>query len=212
MGAAAVTFECISPAEPMAALPARLVLAPAAGQTATRILLLTPIILVLSGPAFAALVLMQRLSPVSLLIQDPVTFLALALQPLMWLLVVSMATRATLTRLQRRIHAVIDRTRVRVADRSLFGLRVWSEPLSHYRGVAHNIRATLSGTQHEIVLVHANPARTIPLLAADRVSQTLLDHYAHLLRLPIIPARELYPLPVPALFSGMAAPTGLARV
>lgn len=99
MGAAAVTFECISPAEPMAALPARLVLAPAAGQTATRILLLTPIILVLSGPAFAALVLMQRLSPVSLLIQDPVTFLALALQPLMWLLVVSMATRATLTRL-----------------------------------------------------------------------------------------------------------------
>ena len=68
----------------------------------------------------------------------------------------------------------------------------WSEPLAAYRGVAHHIRTSLSGAQHEIVLVHAQPGKSVVLQTADRISQPHVDAIALMLKLNQVPARMMY--------------------
>jgi len=65
-------------------------------------------------------------------------------------------------------------------------------PLNHYQGIAHYIRASLSGLTHEILLVHPDSAFSVTLLSAERVTQSMLDEYKSLLGLPEIPARAIY--------------------
>jgi hypothetical protein len=65
-------------------------------------------------------------------------------------------------------------------------------PLNHYQGIAHHIRASLSGLTHEIILVHPNSAFSVTLLSAEHVTQAMLDEYKSLFSLPEIPARAIY--------------------
>jgi len=86
----------------------------------------------------------------------------------------------------------ITADRVSVARKTLRGYVRWNEPMANYRGLAHHIRASLSNSRHEIVLVHADPRRNLLLQAGDRVVQSELDRLAEALRLPVIPAAEIY--------------------
>jgi hypothetical protein len=86
----------------------------------------------------------------------------------------------------------LSRGEVRVAERSLLRLRVWREPVSAYLGLAHNIRATMAGTHHELVLVHGQPEKSVLLYSASSIALGQVEHYAALLGVPVIPARELY--------------------
>lgn len=72
------------------------------------------------------------------------------------------------------------------------GKAIWTEPLGAYRGVAHHVRSSLSGAQHEIVLVNTDPAKSVVLHVADRIAQSELDRIAGLLALPEISPRLLY--------------------
>jgi len=83
---------------------------------------------------------------------------------------------------------------VAVTDRGLFRARAWSAPLAGYRGVAHHVRTGLSGVRHELILVHAEPARHVLLAIAPRLSVETLARTASLLGLTVIQARELYGL------------------
>jgi hypothetical protein len=80
---------------------------------------------------------------------------------------------------------------VTVSDTGLFGARQWSAPLAEFSGIAHRVRASLSGERHELVLVHADRRRTIVLHADARLPQRAIDRAAGLLRLPQVPAQEL---------------------
>lgn len=82
--------------------------------------------------------------------------------------------------------------RVTVSDKGLVGSRLWTAPLAEFRGVAHHVRATLSGIRHELILVHSISGRSVLLHAADSISQSTIDRAAALLDLPQLPARELY--------------------
>jgi hypothetical protein len=86
----------------------------------------------------------------------------------------------------------IDGSLVRVTETTLLGSRRWSEPLSAYRGIAHHVRASLSGLSHELVLVHADSRRNVVIAEADRLSQAAIDRAKDLLGLPEVPARSLY--------------------
>jgi hypothetical protein len=69
-------------------------------------------------------------------------------------------------------------------------------PLASYRGIAHVVRTSLSGTRHELVLVHPLRAHRILLCMADRISEAELAHAARILRLPVIAASDLYAWPM----------------
>jgi hypothetical protein len=98
---------------------------------------------------------------------------------------------------------VIDGRSVTVTERGLFAARTWSEPLAGYRGLAHSVRASLSGLRHELILVHKDPALSVLLAVANRISQAEVDRAASVLGLAEIPSREAYRL---ALIRGMLGP------
>jgi len=111
---------------------------------------------------------------------------------------------------ERRVH--VDAGMVTVRETGVLGSRVWTAPLSEFRGLAYHVRATLSGLRHELILVHAVPGRSVLLHTADAISQSTIERAIRLLRLPQVPPGELYrfgarrPRPEAAPVSPMAKP------
>ncbi len=67
----------------------------------------------------------------------------------------------------------IDDRMVRVRETGLLAGRSFAEPLAAYEGAAHRIRTTLSGVQHEVILVHPDARRDVVIaLEAARPSMT----------------------------------------
>lgn len=62
----------------------------------------------------------------------------------------------------------IDDRVVRVRESGFLAGRSFAEPLAAYEGAAHRIRTTLSGVQHEVILVHADAGRDV-VIALDAV-------------------------------------------
>jgi hypothetical protein len=62
----------------------------------------------------------------------------------------------------------IDGRIVRVRETGLRADRSFAEPLAAYEGAAHRIRTTLSGIQHEVILVHPDARRDV-VIALDAV-------------------------------------------
>jgi signal transduction histidine kinase len=108
----------------------------------------------------------------------------------------------------------IDRGAVLVAERGLFGVERWSEPVANYAGVAHHVRTSLSGLRHELMLVHRDPDRAVLLAVANRIHQGEVDRLANILGLAEIPSREAYRLSLMRGIFGPAEPQprlGVAR-
>ncbi|HWV82595.1 MAG TPA: hypothetical protein VNZ50_14290 [Hyphomicrobiaceae bacterium] len=66
----------------------------------------------------------------------------------------------------------IDGSVVKVAEKGFLSKRQFSEPLEAYRGVAHRIRTTVSGIQHELVLAHPDARRDV-VIALDGTDPTM---------------------------------------
>jgi hypothetical protein len=109
----------------------------------------------------------------------------------------SLAERRTIT---------VDRGLVHVTERGLFGVERWSEPVANYAGVAHQVRTSLSGLRHELVLAHHDPDRCVLLAVANRIHQGEVDRVAKLLGLAEIPSREAYRLSLMRGIFGPAEP------
>jgi hypothetical protein len=93
-----------------------------------------------------------------------------------------------------RRSVTITLERVVVCYAGLLGSTLWTRPLAEFRGIAHRVRATLTGVHHELILVHSARDRSVLLLTAQSISQTIIDRAAALFCLPQIPAHELYSL------------------
>lgn len=111
-----------------------------------------------------------------------------------WVLLFLVPAKRIILRFGNRRRVTIAREWVTVADESLFGSRHWSAPLAEFRGVAHHVRATLSGVRHELILVHPMREHSVLLHSADAIAQPTIDRAATLLRLQQVPAHELYRL------------------
>jgi hypothetical protein len=187
------TFDRFEPAQPLTALPARFV------QTSSLLRALATAGLVV--PIFAALVLPFGLvaaraagepETLAVVAERPEAALQLALALFLGLALVAYPLRRVLRMLGRRRTIEIDATTVTVRDISRFGTRAWSRPLASYQGIAHHVRATLSGTRHEVVLVHPDPRRDVLIEIAERIPQSRIDALATLLGRPELPSRVLY--------------------
>ncbi|MEQ1613614.1 MAG: hypothetical protein ABL904_12740 [Hyphomicrobiaceae bacterium] len=160
---------------------------------------------VLIAGAFIAIAATVLLAPFSLLMasaaNDPASFLMTVQQPAIALQLglafftgvafVALPLRRLLRRSMQPRRIVISGDRV-AATNHRDGAPAWSEPLSAYRGIAHHIRTSLSGAQHEIVLVHPDATKSIVLTSADRIDQPQIDAMAALLDVCEVPARTLY--------------------
>ena len=95
--------------------------------------------------------------------------------------------RLTTTRTVEIAHGYVS-----VVEGGQFRTWRWTAPLSSYTGVAHHVRASLSGTRHELILVHPTRAMSVLLSVAPRTTQSEVDRVATLLGHKEIPPSELY--------------------
>jgi hypothetical protein len=86
----------------------------------------------------------------------------------------------------------IDETTVTVTEIGHFRSQTWSVPRSDFAGLTHHVRASLSGTRHELILVHPEREKSLLLSLAPRMLQSEVDRVAAMLGCKEIPPSELY--------------------
>jgi hypothetical protein len=105
---------------------------------------------------------------------------------------VALPTRRLIARLTTTRAVEIAHGFVRVTEGGNFRSWTWVAPLASFTGVAHHVRASLSGTRHELILVHPMREKCVLLSVAARTSQGEVDRVATLLGHNEIPPSELY--------------------
>lgn len=173
--------------------PIRLSQTASTGSKVSRVLLLIPAVAAITFP-FVGLAVASTTNPTMLdaLAERPLATLQIATGLALWVGLFLLPARRILQRLWASREVVIADGSVDIIERTWLGSRRTSTPVASYMGLAHHIRASLSGLTHEIILVHAEPSLTVTLMAGDRVTQTMLDDAKALLNLPEIPARAIY--------------------
>lgn len=188
-----IAFDHVEPTPDFTALPINLKLSTSRSSAILKLMLLAPMMVMLAVPlsligASAA----TEGSPLSHLAANPLAALQITVGLVLWTALFLWPLKRIIARMGARRRVEIDAREVRVTDTSPFGGRSWSAPLSAYSGLAHHIRASLSGNRHELILVHAEPSKSIVLAIGDRITQTTIDNATRLLGLPEVPARNLY--------------------
>lgn len=129
-----------------------------------------------------------------MILQRPLVAFQLAAAMLFWIALFSWPLRGLYTRLTWKRSVEITSDRVSVADSRSFASSTWSAPLQSYKGVAHHVRSSLSGTRHELVLVHPDADRSVLLMAGVHLSDADVNRMMRLLNLPQVAPAELYRL------------------
>jgi len=124
------------------------------------------------------------------LAEKPVTSVQLLMALALCAGLVAVSVRRLTARLARGARVEITPESVRVAERGMVRCRVWSAPLASYHGVAHYVRSTLSGTRHELQLLHPDAAKSLLIEIAPRIAESRIAEIAAILRLPVVPARS----------------------
>ena len=101
-----------------------------------------------------------------------------------WVALLLAAAKRLVQRFGNRRRVRIDGASVMVDDSSVFASSNWSAPLVEFSGIAHHVRATLSGVRHQLVLVHPEQELSVLLYATHAMPQSTIDHASRLFRLP----------------------------
>ncbi len=185
-------FDQIEPTG-LSELPCRLVQDGSRAQAATLLFLYLPAVV---GLAVAPLVIFLHavLTPgaQAVLTERPLLVAELIVGFVFWLFLLGLPLKRLVGRLATHRIIEIDGRTVSVTDHGNLRTSTWDAPLASYAGLTHHVRASLSGTRHELILVHRNRKKSILLRLADHISQSEVDRLATLLGCEEIPARELY--------------------
>jgi hypothetical protein len=155
--------------------------------------LLAPVALVCVVPfGWVAAEAAGRPEALQLLTDRPLSATLLLVGLLLATLLIAVPARTALAEIGRRRTVCIANDTVTVTEETPFGRQVWSEPLAAYTGLAHHIRASLSGARHEIILVHADRRRSVLLHFDAVVREQDLQAMSTRLGLPVVPARSVY--------------------
>ncbi len=186
----AAAFETIDPNCAITALPTTLQQTPSRMSPWLIIALAFPAALAVIAPY--ALIALHAAREPSLITDQVERSALLGLALLLWsaVFVWPIVGRAKQAATKRRIE--IAEGRVTVWETGLFSATTWSEPLSTYAGLAHHVRSSLSGTRHELLLIHPEPERSLLLRTASQISQTEINHLTALLGCREIAPRVFY--------------------
>lgn len=146
----------------------------------------------LAPPTLIAIDLVNSPHALAALIERPMSTVLLAVGVMVCLALLYFPLRAGLSRLGSGSNVRLEHGMVTVDDFGLTGSRRWSLPFNQFCGVSHHIRATLSGPRHEIILVHPDRSKDVLLQLGNRAPEPGADHFARLLGLPEVHAKELY--------------------
>jgi hypothetical protein len=195
-----VTFDRIVPACLPAELPIRLEQATLRTGIVLRLILLIPALAIVAVPlTMLAAHAVAEPTAWHYLTGHPLTAMQILLAIGLCIVLFVLPLRRLLARAGATRVVEIGAGTVAVTDRGLLRTHAWSTPLAGYRGVAHHVRTGLSGVRHELILVHAEPARHVLLAIGPSLSAEALARTAGLLGLSVIQARELYaPSPAPS--------------
>jgi hypothetical protein len=175
----AAAFETILPNAPIAALPLTLSQTPSRSSPLLLLALALPAALAVLAPY--SLIAAYATFDSSLLMERGSATLHAGLALILWTLVFCWPILRRTHRMATRRDITIDDGMVKVHDAGLFGNNSWVQPLSAYRGIAHHVRSSLSGTRHELLLIHPDPSQSLLLRAADKIGQSEIDTLGNLL-------------------------------
>ncbi len=186
-------YDCVTPSNPLDKLPVTI------SQSSTRLpaalmLALVATLLVLIAVPFSLILVMAAGEPAAraLLLERPGATLQMGLGVVVWLALFAWPANRLLTRLTSARTVRIDAGHVHVTEKRLTGTRTWTLPLAAFDGLAHHVRASLSGTRHELILAHHQRNHSVLVAVADRISQAEIERTCRLLGVREIPARALY--------------------
>lgn len=164
---------------------------------AAKLLLAIPVVLAI-GFASLMLIFYALFAPAAraVLAQHPVLGLEILTAIAFWAYLLGLPLKRLFDRLAVSRTIAIDKATVMVTEGGHFRSWTWSEPLGSFAGVAHHVRASLSGTRHELILVHSDREKSVLLSLADSMSQSEVDRVAGLLGHKEIPPSALYRLKV----------------
>ncbi|MGE0764950.1 MAG: hypothetical protein AB7L90_00655 [Hyphomicrobiaceae bacterium] len=131
-------------------------------------------------------------SALGVFVQRPLATVQTAAGLSLWTGLIAVPAARLMARLWSRREVRIEDSEVQILRHTPFGISRQSVSLSTYRGLAHHIRASLSGLTHEIVLVHPNQHLSVTLLCTEHVTQARFEELKALLGLPEIPASAIY--------------------
>ncbi len=201
-------YDAVSPAAPFHALPLVLELSASRASAWLSILMLTPAIGGLALPlTMLAAQAVAEPSTLTAISNHPFAAVQIFAGLLIWTALFVYPLKRIVGRLGAKARITIADATVTVEQKGLFGSTTWNAPLASYQGVAHHVRATMSGLRHELVLVNPDPAKCLLVAVADRMPQATIDATKALLGLPEVPAKSLYARSsreVPALGLGLA--------
>jgi hypothetical protein len=188
-------IDRIAPAEPFRSLPLKLEQYSSRLPARVLLLLIATVVAVLIVPfglvaAFAA----SQPETLGVIAARPMPAVQLTLGLVLGALMVALLVRRLTLRLGRGRTVTIAEGVVTVYERGPSDSR-WSASLAAFAGMAHHLRASLSGTRHEVILVHPEPAHRVLLEIGTCIEQTRIDELSRLLGLPELPARALYIAP-----------------
>jgi len=86
----------------------------------------------------------------------------------------------------------IDNAMVTVTEGKNFRSCTWTATLNSFAGITHHLSASLSGTRHELILVHPERDKSVLLGVSNHMLQEDIDRVAALLGQHLIPPKELY--------------------
>lgn len=190
-----IAFDHLEPIPDFEQLPIEIKLTTSRAAVIIRLLMLAPMMVMLAVPltligAFASSE--GATSPLAHLASHPFSAVQIVLGLITWAALFIWPIKRVVARMGASRSVTIDGNVVTVHDSTPFGARSWTEPLANYSGLAHHIRASLSGNRHELVLVHADTSKSVLIAIADRMSQTTIDKAKGLLSLPEVPASRIY--------------------
>lgn len=162
-------------------------------SAAAQTLLLIPIVLAVIAPT--AMIAAQALAEPATrdrLIASPVNTIGALAGVVIWLTMFGIPALRALSRLGWSRSLEIRGDRVAIHDRSPFGARTSSLPLYEFEGISHHVRTTLSGSRHELVLVHADRSKSLLVGMASTINQQESDDFARRLGLKQLPAGALF--------------------
>jgi len=175
----AAAFETILPNTPVTALPLNLVQTPSRSSPLLLLALALPAALAVLAPY--SMIALHAAGDSSLLTDRTAATTQAALALVLWALVFCWPILRRTQRMATRRDVTIENGIVSVQDVGLLGNKSWEQPLTAYRGIAHHVRSSLSGTRHELLLIHPDPARSLLLRATEKISQAEIDTLGNLL-------------------------------
>jgi hypothetical protein len=186
-------IDRIDPSISFDRLPISIAQRPSLSSAIWLILLSVPAVIALLVPfVLVAVVAPQHPRALAYVLSHPASLIQLGLACVVGGLIVGLPLRRLIQRLRKGQHVTIANGMVSVDERLLFGNKSWEAPLASYAGVADHIRASLSGTRHEIILVHPDVSKDVLLHLSDRPGPIKAALASQLLNLPELPAGDLY--------------------